>query len=261
MTPFLALSRLIDQITTWVGKLSMWLILATTLISAGNAIVRKIFNVSSNGLLEIQWYLFAASFLIAAGYTLLQGEHVKVDVISSRLSKRGQIWIDIIGFAFFLTPVCFAILYYGIPFFLQGYRSGEVSANAGGLIRWPVYAMIPLGFGLLTGKYDASGTIGPAAPQTARIAKFESSRKQRWGRPEALAAAKRYSALAREHGLTPLQLALAFCYTKWQVASTLIGVTSVAQLDECLDVWGTVLSKELLARIDTIRWEIRDPAQ
>ncbi len=122
-------------------------------------------------------------------------------------------------------------------------------------------AYSPLSFGLLSGKYDDTGLTGPGAPALARLTKFESSRKQRWGRPEALAAAKRYSALAREHGLTPLQLALAFCYTKWQVASTIIGVTSVAQLDECLNAWGTPLSKDLLAQIDAIRWELRDPAQ
>ncbi len=121
-------------------------------------------------------------------------------------------------------------------------------------------AYSPLGFGLLTGKYDASGTTGPDAPAGARIAKFETVRKQRWGRPEALAAARRYNALAREHGLSPTQLALAFCYTKWQVASTIIGVTSVAQLDENMDAWGTQLSPELLAAIDAIRWDARDPA-
>ncbi|RUP26940.1 MAG: aldo/keto reductase [Curvibacter sp.] len=121
-------------------------------------------------------------------------------------------------------------------------------------------AYSPLGFGLLTGKYDASGIEGPEAPQAGRIARYESVRKQRWGRPEALTAARRYNALAREHGLTPTQLALAFCYTKWQVASTIIGVTSVAQLDEDLAAWGTTLSPELLAAIDAIRWELRDPA-
>ena len=121
-------------------------------------------------------------------------------------------------------------------------------------------AYSPLGFGLLTGKYDASGFTGPGAPQDARIAKFESVRKQRWGRTEALEAARRYNALAREHGLTPVQMALAFCYTKWQVASTIIGVTSVAQLDEDLDAWGTTLSPELLKAIDAIRKELRDPA-
>ena len=121
-------------------------------------------------------------------------------------------------------------------------------------------AYSPLAFGLLTGKYDASGLIGPDAPAQARITKFESTRKQRWGRPEALAAARRYSALAREHGLTPTRMALAFCYSKWQVTSTIIGVTSVAQLDEDLDAWGTTLPAELLKKIDAIRWELRDPA-
>lgn len=121
-------------------------------------------------------------------------------------------------------------------------------------------AYSPLGFGLLTGKYDQSGIEGPDAPRGARISGYESVRKQRWGRPEALAAARRYNALAREHGLTPTQLALAFCYTKWQVASTIIGVTSVAQLDEDLDAYGTTLSADVLAEIDKIRWETRDPA-
>lgn len=121
-------------------------------------------------------------------------------------------------------------------------------------------AYSPLAFGLLTGKYDKSGTDGPDAPKDARISKYESVRKQRWGRPEALAAARRYNQLARDNGLTPTKLALAFCYTKWQVASTIIGVTSLAQLEEDLDAWGTKLSPEVLAEIDKIRWEIRDPA-
>ncbi len=122
-------------------------------------------------------------------------------------------------------------------------------------------AYSPLGFGLLTGKYDAGGTAGPGAPEAARIARYESVRKQRWGRPEALVAARRYNTLAREHGLTPTQLALAFCFTRRKVASTIIGVTSIAQLDEDIDAWGTRLSPELLAAIDAIRWELRDPAQ
>ena len=121
-------------------------------------------------------------------------------------------------------------------------------------------AYSPLGFGLLTGKYDASGIEGPDAPQGARIASYESVRKQRWGRPEALAAARRYNQLAREHGLTPTQLALAFCYTNWRVASTIIGVTSLAQFDEDLAAWGTTLSPDLLAAIDQIRWQVGDPA-
>ncbi len=118
-------------------------------------------------------------------------------------------------------------------------------------------AYSPLGFGLLTGKYDAAGLVGEAG----RMALYESMRKQRWGRPEALEAARRYNALAREHGMTPSQLALAFCYTSWRVASTIIGVTSLTQLDECLDAWGTTLSAELLKEVDKIRWEDRDPAQ
>ncbi len=121
-------------------------------------------------------------------------------------------------------------------------------------------AYSPLGFGLLTGKYDASGTDGPGAPKEARIARYESMRKQRWGRPESLAAARRYNQLARDHGMTPTQMALAFCYTKWQVASTIIGVTSVAQFEENLAAWGTTLAADVLAEIDKIRWDIRDPA-
>jgi aryl-alcohol dehydrogenase-like predicted oxidoreductase len=120
-------------------------------------------------------------------------------------------------------------------------------------------AYSPLAFGLLTGKYDAAGLDDAAKP--GRLAIFASMQKQRWGRPEALAAARRYNALAREHGLTPTRMALAFCYRNWRVASTIIGVTSVAQLDEDIDAWDTPLSPELLAQIDRIRWEMRDPAQ
>ena len=120
-------------------------------------------------------------------------------------------------------------------------------------------AYSPLGFGLLTGKYDATGTSGDTAPK-GRISIYESVRKQRWGRADALEAARRYNALARQHGLTPTQMALAFCYTKWQVASTIIGVTSVAQLDEDIDALGTVLPPDLLVAIDAVRWQLRDPA-
>jgi aryl-alcohol dehydrogenase-like predicted oxidoreductase len=121
-------------------------------------------------------------------------------------------------------------------------------------------AYSPLGFGLLTGKYDVSGHTGPGAPLGARIATYESVRKQRWGREEALVAARRYNQLARDHGMTPTQMALAFCYTKWQVASTIIGVTSVQQLDEDLDAWGKQLTPDMLKAIDEIRCEMRDPA-
>ena len=120
-------------------------------------------------------------------------------------------------------------------------------------------AYSPLAFGLLTGKYDERGFDDAA--NRGRMVLFERFKQQRWGRPEAQAAARRYNALAREHGLTPTQMALAFCYTNWRVASTIIGVTSLAQLDECIDAWGTSLSAELLAAIDKIRWDVRDPAQ
>jgi aryl-alcohol dehydrogenase-like predicted oxidoreductase len=120
-------------------------------------------------------------------------------------------------------------------------------------------AYSPLGFGLLSGKYDVTGTTGEAAPK-GRISIYESVRKQRWGRVESLEAARRYNALARQHGLTPTQMALAFCYTKWQVASTIIGVTTLAQLDEDIDALGIVLPPDLLEAIDAVRWQLRDPA-
>jgi aryl-alcohol dehydrogenase-like predicted oxidoreductase len=121
-------------------------------------------------------------------------------------------------------------------------------------------AYSPLGMGTLTGKYDAQG-VDVSRPESGRLARYERVRTQRWGRPETLAAAKRYNALAREHGLTPLQMALGFVYGSWRVASTILGVVSVAQFDECVDAWGTTLSPELLAAIDRVRWEIRDPGQ
>lgn len=149
MQGLLGLSKTIDKLNSAVGWLMMWVIFASTVISCLNAIVRKAFDIGSNAFLEVQWYLFATSFLLAAGYTLLNNEHVRIDVVSGRFSKRGQIWIDIIGFVLFLLPVCFAVLWFSIPWFLQALRSGETSANAGGLILWPVYAMLPVGFTLL----------------------------------------------------------------------------------------------------------------
>ncbi|WP_296508808.1 TRAP transporter small permease subunit [Rhodoferax sp.] len=149
MAPLLSLSRLIDMLSTWVGKLTMWLILATTLISAGNALVRKFFNVSSNGLLEIQWYLFAAVFMLGAGYGLLKNSHVRIDFISTKLSDRTRNWVDVGGIVLVLFPFCLISVSLGWPFFSQALASGEMSQNAGGLIRWPAYALIPLGFSLL----------------------------------------------------------------------------------------------------------------
>lgn len=149
MQALLALSKGIDKLNAFVGKYSIWLIFAATFISAANAIVRKVFDTSSNAFLEVQWYLFAWSFLIAAGYTLLHREHVRIDVINSRLSKKAQVWIDIVGFAFFLTPLCLTILWLSTPVAIQMYQSGEISGNPGGLIRWPVWAAIPVGITLL----------------------------------------------------------------------------------------------------------------
>jgi len=149
MTPLLGLSRVIDMINTWVGKITMWLILAATLISAGNAIVRKAFNMSSNAMLEIQWYLFAGVFMLGAGYCLLQNAHVRIDFVSSRLTARMRNWIDIVGFVVVLFPLCLLLIVLSWPMFTQALASGEMSSNAGGLIRWPVYALIPAGFALL----------------------------------------------------------------------------------------------------------------
>lgn len=148
--PFLLqASRWIDKLSEFVGRWVAWLILAAVVISAGNAIVRKAFDQSSNGLLEIQWYLFAAVFLLAAGYTLLRQEHVKVDVISGRFGKRTQIWIDIFGLCVFLLPFVVVVIDLSVPLVLRAWRTQEMSSNAGGLIRWPVFALLPVGFALL----------------------------------------------------------------------------------------------------------------
>ena len=149
MPLLLKLSRLIDGLSTRIGRFTMWLILATTVISAGNAIVRKAFNASSNSLLEIQWYLFAAVFMLGAGYGFLKNSHVRIDFVSARLSPRIRNWIDVGGIVGVLIPFCLICIALSWPMFVQAYESGEMSQNAGGLIRWPVYALMPLGFGLL----------------------------------------------------------------------------------------------------------------
>ena len=149
MSALLNLSRMIDRLSEWVGRWVAWLVLAAVLISAANAITRKAFNYSSNAFLEIQWYLFAAVFMLAAGYTLLRQEHVKIDVVSGHLSKRAQIWIDIIGICVFLLPFVYMIIKLAMPLVINAIVTGEVSSNAGGLIRWPVFALLPLGMLLL----------------------------------------------------------------------------------------------------------------
>lgn len=149
MTFFLKLSRGVDALNEWVARWVIWLVLIVTLISAGNAIVRKIFNTSSNGLLEIQWYLFSAIFLLCAGYTLLRNAHVRIDIVSNRLGPRAAAYIDIFGTLFFLFPAAFAITWFSWGVFLEAWQSGEVSANQGGLIFWPARLMVPVGFALL----------------------------------------------------------------------------------------------------------------
>lgn len=149
MSILLSFSRFIDRINHGIGILAMWLILAATLISAGNAVVRKAFGTSSNAWLEIQWYLFAAVFMLGGGYAFLRNAHVRIDFVSSKLSARTRNWIDVAGIVVFLLPLCYMMISLGWPLFERAWVSGEVSSNAGGLIRWPVYALIPLGFVLL----------------------------------------------------------------------------------------------------------------
>ena len=149
MKPWLALSAAIDALTERIGRFVYWLILVVVLISAANAVVRKAFNYSSNAYLEIQWYLFSAIFLLGAGYTLLRNEHVRIDIISGRLSARTQNWIDVIGIVFFLFPMALVIGWLSWPLFLDSYVRNEVSTNAGGLTIWPARLLVPIGFALL----------------------------------------------------------------------------------------------------------------
>ncbi len=149
MSFLLSLSRAIDWINERVGRSVLWLVLIAVLISAGNAIVRKVFNTSSNALLEIQWYLFAALFMLAAGYTFLRNEHVRIDILNSRLSPKARNWVDVFGILFFLLPISVLILWLSWPIVMNSYVSGEMSQNPGGLIRWPVKMLLPVGLGLL----------------------------------------------------------------------------------------------------------------
>ncbi|PKO93670.1 MAG: sugar transporter [Betaproteobacteria bacterium HGW-Betaproteobacteria-10] len=149
MTLLLKLSQLIDWINERVGKGAFWLILLMTIISASNATYRFIFNDSSNGLLEIQWYLFAAVFLLCSPYTLQKNEHVRIDVVSSNFSPRGLAIIDIIGTLFFLLPMVVTVVWLSLPLVAESYKINEYSSNAGGLLRWPVKILLPIGFTLL----------------------------------------------------------------------------------------------------------------
>lgn len=171
MSFLLSLSKYIDALNERIGLSISWALLLAVLICSGNAIVRYTFNTSSNAWLEIQWYLFGAIFLLAASYTLRRNEHVRIDVIVGRFSKRTQVWIDVFGFLFFLLPATLLILYFAVPFAMESVRNQEVSSNAGGLIVWPAKILIPIGFlmltlqgiselikrvGFLTGQIDAS---------------------------------------------------------------------------------------------------------
>jgi TRAP-type mannitol/chloroaromatic compound transport system permease small subunit len=145
----LRISDVIDWFTHRLGKLVGWLVLAAVLISAGNAIMRKAFNIGSNAYLEVQWYLFAAVFMLGAAYVFLHNAHVRIDFVSSRLRRRTNAIIDCLGIVLFLIPLCLILIDLSWPFFMRAYQSGEMSENAGGLIRWPVILLIPLGFAIL----------------------------------------------------------------------------------------------------------------
>jgi TRAP-type mannitol/chloroaromatic compound transport system permease small subunit len=149
MAALLRLSRLIDALSERLGRLVMWLVLAAVLISAGNAVVRKLFNVSSNAYLEIQWYLFAAVFMLGVGHVMLRNGHVRIDVVSTRLSARANAVIDSLGIVLVIMPLAVIMIDLSWPLFVRTWVSGETSQNAGGLIRWPALLLIPAGFGVL----------------------------------------------------------------------------------------------------------------
>jgi TRAP-type mannitol/chloroaromatic compound transport system permease small subunit len=145
----LALARLIDALTERVGRVVIWLVLTATLISAGNAMIRYTLGESSNAWLEIQWYLFGAMFLLGAGYTLKHNGHVRIDIFYNRFGPRGQAWIDLVGGLLFLMPMAMLLAWLAWPMFHEAWITQEMSPDAGGLLRWPVKLLLPLGFGLL----------------------------------------------------------------------------------------------------------------
>jgi TRAP-type mannitol/chloroaromatic compound transport system permease small subunit len=149
MNALLRISKLIDALNERVGRSVYWLILLAVLVSAGNALIRKIFNVSSNAFLELQWYFFSAVFLLCSGYTLLRNEHVRIDVVAGRFSRRTQAWIDVFGTLFFLLPMALLFIYLSWPVFVRTWVHHEISGSAGGLVIWPARLIVPIGFGLL----------------------------------------------------------------------------------------------------------------
>lgn len=192
MSFLLSLSRLIDTINEKVGNGISWALFLSVLICTGNALIRYTFHTSSNAWLEIQWYLFSAIFLLATSYTLRRNEHVRIDVVAGRFSKRTQVWIDIFGFVVFLLPMSLIVLYYAVPYAWLSIQNQEVSSNAGGLIIWPAKALIPLGFlqltlqgiselikrvGFLQGKVDASEFEKHAATPEEEIEAIKAANK------------------------------------------------------------------------------------
>ncbi|MBB3120592.1 TRAP-type mannitol/chloroaromatic compound transport system permease small subunit [Massilia violacea] len=189
---FMPVSRAIDQLNDKIAAAVSWALLLAVIICTGNALIRYAFNASSNAWLEIQWYLFAAVFMLASSHTLRRDEHVRIDVIVGRFSKRTQVWIDLLGFLLFLMPISLVILYYGVPFALESLRSGEMSSNAGGLIVWPAKILVPLGFILmvlqglseiikriafLNGKLDASAFSKQVATPEEEIEAIKAANK------------------------------------------------------------------------------------
>jgi TRAP-type mannitol/chloroaromatic compound transport system permease small subunit len=168
MDSFLNLARAIDRVTEVIGKAVGWCILAAVVLSAGNAVVRKIFNTSSNAFLEMQWYLYGTAFLLAAAYTLKQNEHIRIDIVYGALSRRAQHWIDLLGHLFFLMPFVILMDLYLLPYLLHSFRSGEMSNNAGGLILWPAKSLLLIGFALLT-LQGLSEIIKKIAVMTGRV--------------------------------------------------------------------------------------------
>jgi TRAP-type mannitol/chloroaromatic compound transport system permease small subunit len=150
MKSLLAFSRAIDGLNTRIGRGLIWLVLIAVAISAGNAIIRKVFDVSSNAFLETQWYLFSAIFLLCSPYTLLRNEHIRIDVVAGRLSNRAQTWIDVFGTVVFLLPMALVIMYLSWVVFMRSWNINEMSSNAGGLVIWPARLLVPVGFFLLS---------------------------------------------------------------------------------------------------------------